>query len=258
MAAPLSHTDENNGHAPLLFLHGLGADKRQTTSALSNLPSTRLITADLPGHGESPFTSSADSNFPAFAQQVLDLADHLQLDTFHLGGLSMGSGLALNLALKIPQRIRKLIVLRPSWLDQSQPHHLEIVPRIGQWITAHGIDIAQQKLHATAEYPDLALRVPAAAKSLDGLFTRPQAITAAPVLSAMWESRPYQDLADLRAITHPTLTIHTPDDDLHPRAIAEQTHAHLPHSSLHELPARYLQPAEHQSALRQLLTDFLV
>ncbi len=38
---------------PLVFLHGLGASRTKTTSALNNLPDLHLIAPDLPGHGDS-------------------------------------------------------------------------------------------------------------------------------------------------------------------------------------------------------------
>ena len=52
-------------------------------------------------------------SFDTFADHVVALMDHLGIERCHLGGLSMGSAIALNIALRYPDRFKKLILLRP-------------------------------------------------------------------------------------------------------------------------------------------------
>ena len=115
--------------SPLVFIHGLGAGKKQIGSALTNLPGRRLITPNMPGHGDSPEIDPSQFSFDFFADLVIEVMDHLGIDQTDLGGLSMGSGISLNIALRYPERVKKLILLRPSWLDSPRPHHLELVDR---------------------------------------------------------------------------------------------------------------------------------
>jgi len=49
----------NQGDEPLLFLHGLGAGRAQTTSALTDLTGHCVIAPDMLGHGDS-ISESAD------------------------------------------------------------------------------------------------------------------------------------------------------------------------------------------------------
>ena len=74
---------------PLVFLHGLGASRTKTTSALNNLPDLHLIAPDLPGHGDSMSFDPATYSFDSFADHTIALMDHLGLEKCHLGGLSM-------------------------------------------------------------------------------------------------------------------------------------------------------------------------
>ena len=52
---------------PLVFIHGLGAGKKQISSALTNLPGRWLITPNMPGHGDSTDIDPALFSFDFFA-----------------------------------------------------------------------------------------------------------------------------------------------------------------------------------------------
>lgn len=98
----------------LVFLHGLGASRTQSTSSLPNLQNTRLIAPDMPGHGDSMGFDPTTYSFDTFADHVIALMDHLGIAKTHLGGISMGSGISLNIALRYPDRVNKLILLRDN------------------------------------------------------------------------------------------------------------------------------------------------
>ena len=125
---------------PLVFIHGLGAGKKQISSALTNLPGRWLITPNMPGHGDSTDIDPALFSFDFFADLVIEVMDHLGIDKTDLGGLSMGSGISLNIALRYPERVKKLILLRPSWLDSPRPDHLELVARVTTGMGANDPD----------------------------------------------------------------------------------------------------------------------
>ena len=55
---------------PLLFMHGLGADRRQTTGALAHLDNTKLIAPDFRAHGDSLYTSDEVLNFDQYADDA--------------------------------------------------------------------------------------------------------------------------------------------------------------------------------------------
>lgn len=251
--------DKIGSGAPLVFLHGLGADRRQTTSALAPLAEAgefTLIAVDLPGHGDSPLTREA--SFSRFSDEVLSLLDKLELEKVNLGGLSMGSGIGLNLTLKAPERVDSLILLRPSWLNAPKPSHLELVAKIGHWIKAEGVEQAETLLNLDPDYLALKERLPEVAASLPPLFRRPQAETAASVLYDMFEDYPFPSLKDLGEITQSVLLLDTTADELHPQQVAETLASTLPNTErYHTLPPRYLEKDAYNSSLREEVSRFL-
>lgn len=228
---------------PLVFIHGLGAGAKQTTSALTDLPGRRIIAPNMPGHGDDPDHDPELFSFDFFADQVIEVMDHLGIDQTDLGGLSMGSGISLNIALRYPGRVKKLILLRPSWLDSPRPAHLELVARVNAGMGADDPD-----------FQALAESNPPVAASISPLFGSPH--TA--VLDKMWNDCPFHSLDDLKKITVPALVLSSPRDDLHPKSVADAIAAALPNVVDNaSLPARYHEPESYQIELNKHINQFL-
>ena len=242
---------------PLLFMHGLGADRRQTTSALADLPGVQVIAPDFRAHGDSIYCNEGLLGFDQFADDVIAILDELGLEKVHVGGLSMGSGVSLNLALRYPERVRKLILLRPSWLDSQEPEHLRLVADAGFLIERHGLESGESALEEMAGYQSLLGENEKVAKSINGVFGRPQALDAASVLCAMWQDRPFAHLEDLNSVTNEALVLYTTRDELHPIEVAEAIHHALPNSSMAELAPRYYDNARYTAELREAVLQFL-
>jgi pimeloyl-ACP methyl ester carboxylesterase len=101
--------------SPLVLIHGLGATKGSflpTVAALAG--SFRVIALDLPGFGESLKPLTAPYDPPFFAQSVVDLLDALRLPQAHVAGNSLGGRIALELGLRHPARVGRLVLLAPS------------------------------------------------------------------------------------------------------------------------------------------------
>ena len=107
MTLPSFQTIGSPSDTPLIFLHGLGAGASQTTSAFPDLPNTYLIAPDMPGHGKSLKFSTNELTFNTFADNTVAIMDKLGIESTNIGGLSMGSGITLNLALRYPERVKK-------------------------------------------------------------------------------------------------------------------------------------------------------
>ncbi len=104
---------------PVLMLHGLGATKASflpTVAALAG--SHRAIAIDLPGFGDSgkPLRAAYDAAF--FAESVVAVLDALGLDRVEVVGNSMGGRAAIEVGLRSPERVGRLVLLTPSlaWL----------------------------------------------------------------------------------------------------------------------------------------------
>jgi pimeloyl-ACP methyl ester carboxylesterase len=121
-AGPLSTMQAGTGD-PVVLLHGLGATKASflpTIAALAD--SHHTIAVDLPGFGDSvkPLLGTYDP--PFFADAVTALLDALELERAHLIGNSMGGRVAIEVGLRAPERVERMVLLAPSlaWL-RSRP-----------------------------------------------------------------------------------------------------------------------------------------
>jgi len=257
MKHPVYQALGNPSDPPLIFLHGLGAGSNQTISAFPALPNTYLVAPDMPGHGNNQPDVTTGFSFNTFADLTIKLIDHLGYESVNLGGLSMGSGIALNLAIRYPERIKKLILLRPSWSHIKRPKHLELVAKVGQWIEDNDANTARKLLNQCDDFQLLKKNNPPVAESIETLFLRPQTTASTAVLYKMWQDSPYASPNELQAIKHRTLILTTEKDELHPQSAADIISAELPHCLCDSLPARYHEPRAYQEALNQQVIRFL-
>jgi pimeloyl-ACP methyl ester carboxylesterase len=100
---------------PVLAIHGLGATKGSFVPTLAALSDRhRVIALDLPGFGDSDKPIGAAYDAPFFARACAELLDALKLDRVHLIGNSLGGRVALEIALRWPDRVERLVLLAPS------------------------------------------------------------------------------------------------------------------------------------------------
>lgn len=102
---------------PLVLLHGYMATLTMWSPNIAALSRDhRVYAVDVMGqpnksHPREPIRNAAD-----FVSWLTATLDALQLDRVSLVGMSFGGWLALNYAVAIPQRIRKLVLLSPGGL----------------------------------------------------------------------------------------------------------------------------------------------
>ncbi|MET0764888.1 MAG: 3-oxoadipate enol-lactonase [Blastococcus sp.] len=107
----------------------------------------RVIRYDLRGHGGSPVVPGP-CTVADLAQDVVHLLDDLGIDRFSYAGVSLGGAIGLQLAVTVPDRVERLIVMAsaarfpdpPSWKERADRVRAEgtefLVPsRIGAWVT---------------------------------------------------------------------------------------------------------------------------
>ena len=96
---------------PLLMVMGLGTDHLGWMLQVPEFSKHyRVITFDNRDVGQS---KQADGPYEIadMARDALALADHLELDTFHLLGMSLGGAIAQEMALLAPERLRTLTLV---------------------------------------------------------------------------------------------------------------------------------------------------
>jgi pimeloyl-ACP methyl ester carboxylesterase len=104
---------------PLVVIHGGGGDARTWRDNIVELSEKYTVYApDLPGYGGS---QPLDGKYyiPELSAFLGSFANNLGLDRFYLMGHSMGGGVALDYALKSPQKIKKLVLVSSLCLGRE-------------------------------------------------------------------------------------------------------------------------------------------
>lgn len=110
------YTSQGEG-MPLIFLHGLGGSVLQPQNTLGNISGCRQIYLDQRGHGQTPLGPADVLSYETLAADVCALADHLGLDRFCLGGISMGAAVSIKTTQLHPERVEKLVLVRIATPD---------------------------------------------------------------------------------------------------------------------------------------------
>lgn len=240
---------------PVLFLHGLGGSGQQWQDVVPADWQIRQLLPDLPGHGQTGWLPVEGCTFETFADVIVNT--FAQFGPMPVAGISMGAGIALRLALQVPDWVEKLLLIRPAWLDQPQPPNLDILSRLGSYWRDHSVRQTQNWLLNDSAFLQLQRESPACAESVVGQLRRPHPALAARTLYEMTDSAPITTRTEMQVVHVPTVVVGSANDPLHPLSLAEMWANWLPNAQFHEVPSRYEQPAEYLRQIQQQLGAFL-
>ena len=121
----------------IFVIHGLFGDLSNLTGLITSLqPYHNVISVDLRNHGNS--SHSPHMSYQDMANDLLELADHLNIENFSIIGHSMGGKVAMTCALQQPERINKLVVADIAPVAYAEKH-LDIFKGL-QALTAEQIE----------------------------------------------------------------------------------------------------------------------
>lgn len=256
------HYDVSGEGPVVLFMHGLAAERGQAQQTLAAAKNFQLITLDMPGHGETHANAGGPSSdltgFETYSRIALSLLSHLNIDRAILGGISMGSGIALQMALAQPKRALGLFLVRPAWLAEPARPHLNVIAQLGQLLGETTPEDAAKALADDAEFQELFSGIPSAANSVLNAAKHQQITRNPNVLSKLVDDQPFGRLEDLAGINCPALVLGNNADPLHPPRIARVIAGSLPKGRYVHLPPRYLEAEAHASALLTHFHSFLL
>jgi len=241
---------------PLVLLHGAMADGRVWRPQLDGLSDLLTVIAwDEPGAGGSADPPS-DFGLADYADGVAGLIGALGFDAAHVGGLSWGGVVALELYRRRPDRVASLILADTYAGWKGSLPEAECAKRLG-----HAIE--QSELPPERFEPTLpGLLAPGAPATVaDGLAAimaeaRPDSIRRTAVAVAACDQR---DL--LARIAAPTLLIWGEFDERSPLSVAEQFRAAVPGAHLVLIPeaghmTNLEQPALFNAAVSEFCTEW--
>jgi len=130
-AAVLHGLGGQDGRLDVVLIHGFGADR---LSWLANAPDLfdafKMWAVDLPGHGEAE-PLSGDTSLAGLADAVIAALDPLGPNPFHLVGHSLGGAIAIEMAARVPERIRSISLIAPAGLGKGvDGDFLELFPQL--------------------------------------------------------------------------------------------------------------------------------
>jgi pimeloyl-ACP methyl ester carboxylesterase len=122
------------GH-PVVMIHGLFASSASFDHLLARLPEGRRgLAIDLPGFGESTPAPGFAPSWERYASAVIEAVDALELGELDLVGHSMGGGIAALVAARLPERVRRLVLVDAVVFPFDVPFkgRLPLVPVLGE------------------------------------------------------------------------------------------------------------------------------
>ena len=127
----LDYADEGDGE-PLVIVHGLGSSHRDWEDQVELLARHfRVVAPTMRGFGESEKGHESHS-VKTWSEDLLALANHLELETFHLLGFSMGGAISYQTAVDQQSRLRSLTIInsQPSFELDEWYKHMMVLYRI--------------------------------------------------------------------------------------------------------------------------------
>ena len=251
------------GQPPVLFIHGSGPGVSAWANWRLVLPKMaqqrRVIAPDMRGFGyterpEPPGDASAYT-MDAWVQQAIDLLDALDIAQADLVGNSFGGALSLALAIRHPERVRRLVLMGSVGVPFPITPGLDAVwgytPSFENMrrlmdLFAHDRGLVTDEL---AELRYQASIRPGFQESFAAMFPAPR---------QAWVDALASPQAAIRALPHETLVIHGREDQVIPLATSQTLAQWIPNAQLHVYGhCGHWTQIEHSARFARLVGDFL-
>jgi pimeloyl-ACP methyl ester carboxylesterase len=219
---------EGPGNGPVVVLvHGLGGHGEDWLNLSAYLVKAgyRVYLPDLPGYGRSEQPADFSYSVHDEAEAVVGFLDALGLKQVDLGGWSMGGGIAQHVAIKHPERVRRLMLFDAVGLDQMPTFDV----RLFTPITPAELDQLDALL-----YPN----PPKVPGFIARDILRHSAMNAWVIHRALDSMRTGQDATDtlLPGLRMPVLIVWGAEDRIIPLSQGETIHRLVPQSELDVFP----------------------
>ncbi len=188
----------------------------------------RVVRWDARGHGQSSGTADpTDYLWANLARDVLALADELGIESFAVGGASMGAATALHVAVLAPERVRGLVLALPPTAWETRAAEADEYVSGADLVEQHGPGSYVER-HRSQPVPPIL--EPIAEAYLDFTPAIPDDLLPAALRGAGASDLPSPE--QVGAITVPTLLLAWAGDPGHPLATAERLLDLLPNAEL--------------------------
>jgi pimeloyl-ACP methyl ester carboxylesterase len=235
---------EEGQRPPVVLIHGAGGTHLYWPAEVRRLPGYRVYAPDLPGHGKSG--GRGQQSVPAYAEEILAWLASLGLHSAVFVGHSMGSAIALSLALNHPEHVLGLglagggarLRVAPALLESAaQPATFQnAIESVVSWsfspqTPAHLVELARQNM----------------------IETRPSVL-----YSDFLACDAFDESARIAEIRQPTLILCGEDDKMTPLRYSQFLASSIPNATLKIIPnAGHMVMLEQPLAVAEALSVFL-
>jgi pimeloyl-ACP methyl ester carboxylesterase len=204
---------------PVILIHGAGGNHLSWPPQIRRLADGRIYALDLPGHGKSEGVGK--HSVDEYADDVIAFMKELKIREAVIVGISMGSAIALTLALKYPKKVLGLGLLGSGAKLLVAPAILETAGNVNTFESA--VDMINENCFS-ANTP----------QSLLELSKRQMMEIRPPVLQGDFLAcNVFDVVGQLENIILPTLIICGAEDKMTPVKFSELLHARIVNSQLH-------------------------
>jgi 3-oxoadipate enol-lactonase len=241
--------EEGSGRL-IVMLHGGGGDHRASLPVVAPLSARyRVITPDLRSSGKSwcanPLT------WDRLADDVIALLDHIGAARAVVGGISMGSGVAIRFVRRFPDRTAGLVIALPVYRGEELGFTEHQAVTFASLVPI----LAKARKEGIEAFRPLYQKAPAMEAHFDamiGSLDLPSYIATNQFMAA--GVQPFASVADLQSITVPTLVV-PGNDPMHAAEIAELYTAKIPQCAPVELSGTH-DPKGRNAAIAAAIGEF--
>lgn len=237
---------QGNG-IPFVFLHGLGGDMQQIYSAYDPIDGVKLININMQGHGKTK-ADYLTLDFNTMADDVITVLNELGISQAIIGGISMGAAIAINIAIRYPSYISKLLLIRPAWThepmnEEVQTAYTSLATALAckdknVFLNSNGWEIVNQ----TTDYTR---------NTFLHTFNEDINVQEWQKFAILPFKTPHNSIVDIENLNIYTTILACPNDFVHPYPYGEYYHKHLKNSTLVELPSKDEDSKKHRDIMNQ-------
>lgn len=232
-----NYHDVGNGH-PVLMIHGSGpgvtgwANWRLNMGALAE--NARVLVPDMVGFGYTDVPEGTRYDLDTWVSHLIAFLDALDIERTDVVGNSFGGALALAVAIRHPQRVRRLVLMGSVGVSFQLTPGLDAVwrytPSVENMRKLFDVFAHDRKL-MTDELAELRYRAsirPGVQEAFAQMFSPGPRQRYIDALASREQ--------DIRALPHETLVIHGRDDKVIPMSNSLTLSSMIPNAQLHVFP----------------------